>query len=653
MNRQHLSLTGVAWMNTGNLLTRASRRALHFASIVTAMGLLAALLLLSAAPEQESYRALDAKLRYVQDISVALSQTLDTAQRRDLDVANEINELGAGFTQIAGSLQVELDAIYNPQGLFTYVRRVLTTGFNAIGEQGSRSNHTLANAEVQGLGSELQRQVAGLTTHLADFAYRQAKIVASTTVVKEQGRELIRDLRERGKATVADELFRAEQQFITRLQRNTLSDLDQAGTVIARLVERNDRLPAQDQNRIVGLGATAANLIELRRTQNKTLQSLTFTVLRNDAERLRQYATADYVFVLSVANEARILLNIYTVLLLAGLGYFGFRLHRSHQDLNRSHDDLELRVQDRTRDLQGALHELQESQVQLVQAEKMSSLGQLVAGVMHEINTPLLYVLNNASVTADLSRDLQQYVEATLPVALAPSADQALDAIRGTRTALGDIDLDEVQANIEDLATLSTDSIEGLNQISELVQSLKDYSRLDRAGEDRFDVREGLQKTLLITRNVLKYGIEVEQDFADVPDIYCAPSKLNQVFTNLITNAAQAMDGKGKLKISTRHQNDWVEVIFEDTGCGIPEEHLSKIMDPFFTTKPVGQGTGLGLSIVHKIVDEHQGQILIDSKPGVGTRIALGFPVRRSERDSKQEHELKSISGDGSTVEAA
>lgn len=638
-------------MNTGSLLTRASRRALHFASIVTAMGLLVALLLLSAAPEQESYRALDAKLRYVQDSSIALSQTLDTAHRRDLDVATELNELGTGFTQIAGSLQGELDAIYNPQGLFTYVRRVLTTGFNAIGEQGSRSSHTLANAEVQGLGAELQREVTGLSKHLTDFSDSQAKLVVVTATVKEQGRELIRDLRERGKATVADELFRAEQQFFTRLQRNTETDLGQAASVISRLVQRNDRLPEQDQTRITTLGGTAQKLIELHRAQNATLSSLTFAQLRDDAEKLRQYATADYVFVLSVANEARILLNIYTVLLLAGLGYFGFRLHRSHQDLNRSHDDLELRVQDRTRDLQGALHDLQESQVQLVQAEKMSSLGQLVAGVMHEINTPLLYVLNNASVTAELAQDLQQYVEATLPVAQAPSADKALDAIRGTRAALGDVDLEEVQENIEDLSTLSTDSIEGLNQISELVQSLKDYSRLDRAGEDRFDVREGLQKTLVITRNVLKYGIEVEQDFAEVPDIYCAPSKLNQVFTNLITNAAQAMDGKGTLKISTRHHNGWVEVAFEDDGCGIPEENLNKIMDPFFTTKPVGQGTGLGLSIVHKIIDEHQGQILIDSKPGVGTRIVLGFPIHRT--TSEDEGESAAASSGSSSVEAA
>lgn len=640
-------------MNTGNLLTRASRRALHFASIVTAMGLLAALLLLSAAPEQESYRTLDAKLRYVQDISIALSQRLDTAQRRDLDVADELETLGGGFTQIAGSLQTELDTIYNPQGLFTYVRKVITTAFNAIGEQGSSSTHTLANAELQGLGAELQRKVAGLTNHLNDFSRSQAQIVEATNMVKDQGRELVRDLRERGKATVADELFRAEQQLITRLQRNTASELDQAAAIVSRLVERNDRLPAQDQNRILALGATANRLIELRQAQNKTMAGLTFSALRVDAEKLRQYATADYVFVLSVANEARILLNIYTLLLLAGLGYFGFRLHRSHQDLNRSHDDLELRVQDRTRDLQGALHDLQESQVQLVQAEKMSSLGQLVAGVMHEINTPLLYVLNNASVTAELSQDLQKYVDATLPVAQAPSADNALDAIRSTRAALRDVDLDEVQANIEDLATLSTDSIEGLNQISELVQSLKDYSRLDRAGEDRFDVREGLQKTLLITRNALKYGIEVEQDFQEVPDIYCAPSKLNQVFTNLITNAAQAMDGKGTLKIGTRYHDNWVEVTFEDTGCGIPEENLSKIMDPFFTTKPIGQGTGLGLSIVHKIVDEHQGQILIDSKPGVGTRIVLGFPVRRSDSDAAPTEALSSGDGSSSTVEAA
>jgi len=140
-------------------------------------------------------------------------------------------------------------------------------------------------------------------------------------------------------------------------------------------------------------------------------------------------------------------------------------------------------------------------------------------------------------------------------------------------------------------------------------------------------VRDGLEKTLLITKNLLKYGIEVERDFADVPQILCAPSRVNQVFINLITNAAQAMDGQGKLTISTAGDDQWVHVSIADTGCGIARENLDRVLDPFFTTKPVGQGTGLGLSIVRKIMDEHHGRLYIDSSEGEGTTITLSFPV--------------------------
>ncbi|MEE8243648.1 MAG: ATP-binding protein, partial [Pseudomonadales bacterium] len=136
------------------------------------------------------------------------------------------------------------------------------------------------------------------------------------------------------------------------------------------------------------------------------------------------------------------------------------------------------------------------------------------------------------------------------------------------------------------------------------------------------------EKTLTITKNLLNRGIEVEKRFDEVPRIYCSPARINQVFINLITNAAHAMNGKGRLSIRTRCAGDWVEIVFEDTGCGIPEEHLHKIMDPFFTTKPAGGGSGLGLSIVRQIVEEHHGQILVDSKVGHGTRITLGFPIR-------------------------
>ncbi|MEE4280296.1 MAG: HAMP domain-containing sensor histidine kinase, partial [Pseudomonadales bacterium] len=195
-----------------------------------------------------------------------------------------------------------------------------------------------------------------------------------------------------------------------------------------------------------------------------------------------------------------------------------------------------------------------------------------------------------------------------------------------------EFDLDEIDENMQEVESLAKDSIDGLNQISDLVQSLKDFSRLDRVADDTFDVREGIEKTLTITRNLLKQGVEVQKNFSDVPEIYCSPSRLNQVFINIITNAVQAMDGRGVLKISTSYnqttKGDSVEIVFEDTGCGIPQEHLTKIMDPFFTTKPVGEGTGLGLSIVRQIVEQHEGQIFVDSKENVGTRIVLSFPVK-------------------------
>ena len=134
-----------------------------------------------------------------------------------------------------------------------------------------------------------------------------------------------------------------------------------------------------------------------------------------------------------------------------------------------------------------------------------------------------------------------------------------------------------------------------------------------------------------------------------MPDIYCSPSRLNQIFINLITNAVQAMNGEGELRLSTSSRGDWVEVVIEDTGCGIPEENLSKIMDPFFTTKPVGKGTGLGLSIVHQIVQEHEGQLLIDSRVGVGSRFTLGLPVRRGQT-GQDDNATVSVAGETSTV---
>ena len=379
-------------------------------------------------------------------------------------------------------------------------------------------------------------------------------------------------------------------------------------------------------------------LVPVRRAVETNLTDIVGGRFQRQVMNLRELITRDTLYRLTTVNDSRVLLNVYTVLLLLVLGYFGVRLQRSYRALNVSHEELavantslEARVSERTQDLERAYEELKESQVQLVQAEKMSSLGQLVAGIVHEINTPLLYVLNNATVTSENVEELRECIaDATRLVALVDARGAQSPEVQTAVQRLAEhIDPAALNETIDEIVGLSQDSTEGLNQISELVQSLKDFSRLDRAAEDRFDVREGIEKTLLITRNLLKYGVTVDQRFGDVPPILCAPSRINQVFINLVTNAVQAMDGKGTLTITTNARDGWVDIEVCDTGCGIPPENLSKIMDPFFTTKPVGQGTGLGLSIVRRIVEEHGGKIMVDSKVGVGTAITISLPIDR------------------------
>jgi signal transduction histidine kinase len=176
---------------------------------------------------------------------------------------------------------------------------------------------------------------------------------------------------------------------------------------------------------------------------------------------------------------------------------------------------------------------------------------------------------------------------------------------------------------------LNRDSIEGLADLTGMAQSLKDFSRLDRAPVDSFDVNAGIEKTLTIARNAVKHKAEVRKFFGDLPKIECSPSKINQVFLNLITNAAQAIDKQGEIIIATKLKDpEHVAISISDNGCGIPEENLDKIRDPFFTTKEVGTGTGLGLSIVDEIIRSHCGELLVESRVGVGSTFTVVLPVR-------------------------
>jgi len=189
---------------------------------------------------------------------------------------------------------------------------------------------------------------------------------------------------------------------------------------------------------------------------------------------------------------------------------------------------------------------------------------------------------------------------------------------------------DEIPDAVVEAESLVNDSIEGLDDLTTMAQSLKDFSRLDRSPTDSFNVNDGLEKTLIIAKNALKHKVNIHKHYGEVPDIQCSPSKINQVFLNIITNASQAIEETGDVVIKTRlHDDDHVAISISDTGCGIPEENLAKIRDPFFTTKEVGTGTGLGLSIVDEIIRGHNGQLVIESEVGKGSCFTIVLPIKQ------------------------
>ena len=293
---------------------------------------------------------------------------------------------------------------------------------------------------------------------------------------------------------------------------------------------------------------------------------------------------------------------------------------------------LERQLVSQNQSLAQAYAKLKESQAQLVQSEKMASLGQMVAGVAHEINTPLGYVKNNMEVVRDAYgqwAELNGAYDALFGLMRSPDADEAEIGAQFARLQQMREGFAEIYPQ-DGMESLFADSLYGLQQISEIVLNLKNFSRLDHAPVDNVDLNECVISALTIGKNVIKHKAEVVRDFGKLPKVSCSPSQINQVFLNLVTNAAQAIEGFGRIAIRTLADEQYVHVVVRDNGRGIPPEHLAKIYDPFFTTKPIGEGTGLGLSIVFGIVKDHGGQIQVKSEVGKGTAFCVSLPIKRS-----------------------
>jgi signal transduction histidine kinase len=267
---------------------------------------------------------------------------------------------------------------------------------------------------------------------------------------------------------------------------------------------------------------------------------------------------------------------------------------------------------------------------QLMQSEKLASLGQLAAGVAHEINNPTGFISSNLGTLAGYFNNLQEMLNAYQDAEEAIGSNELLERLKSIRER---IELDFLK---EDIPLLIKESKEGIGRVGQIVKDLKDFSRVDSNQEWQWaNLQQGIESTLNIVANELKYKANVIKEYAVVPEVECLPSQINQVFMNLIVNAAQAM-GPERGTITIRNgiegENVWVEVA--DTGSGIAPQSLQKIFDPFFTTKPVGQGTGLGLSLSYGIVKKHRGDISVRSEVGVGTTFRVQLPVRQSKANA-------------------
>ncbi|MFG5863374.1 ATP-binding protein [Metapseudomonas sp. CR1201] len=259
------------------------------------------------------------------------------------------------------------------------------------------------------------------------------------------------------------------------------------------------------------------------------------------------------------------------------------------------------------------IHKLEKANAQLQQSEKLAAIGQLAAGVAHEINNPIGYVFSNLKTLSGYVNDLLRIVDAVDGVG-------SLEELQQLKRSL---EYDYIRNDVEALIHESEDGIE---RVKKIITALKDFSHIEEEDFHAADLHKGLDSTLNLVNNELKYKAEVVREYGDLPLVECIPSQINQVLMNLLINAAHAIESFGRITVRSGHQDDWIWLEVEDNGKGIDPNIINRIYEPFFTTKPVGKGTGLGLALSYNIVQKHNGRIEVVSHPGQGTRFRVWLP---------------------------
>jgi two-component system NtrC family sensor kinase len=425
---------------------------------------------------------------------------------------------------------------------------------------------------------------------------RLLSIIASQSAQIVDNARLYEELQQR-----TDEVERSEAKY-----RALMEEAGEAILLVSsetrRILEVNDRAAElTDRPREALLGCTIGDVIPVEELKaNETYESLSRGGNIRGSMRIQGSAGEERFADVSVTQ-----VSYGSDRILQVICHDVTERERFAEHLRNEAEELERLVAARTRDLR-------DSQAKLVQQEKMAALGKLVAGVAHEMNTPIGTINSNADTLSRSLKKLRQLI----------SADSCPESVREDRK------LNQMLVMVEDIARINQIACE---RIVDIVGSLRNFARLDEAEQKMADLHEGLNSTLTLVHHELKNRIQVIKEYGDIPPIHCHPNKINQVFMNLLVNSAQAINGEGSITIRTFREGDIVNVQFSDTGSGIRPENLSRIFDPGFTTKGVGVGTGLGLSIVFQIVHDHGGNIDVDSEMGKGSTFTVRLPIRGAE----------------------
>ncbi len=428
------------------------------------------------------------------------------------------------------------------------------------------------------------------------------------------------------KATVGPAVDEVLTQALVYVNVPEALTATKATEALARLQRLATALPPEPAERVAGFSAHATTVIKQEQLGAQLLADLMALPTARGIDELSDAQAQEHGKLLAAQQMDRWLFVGYCLLVLLLLAHVARRQYRSRRLLGKTNADL-LR----------ANAKLQESQQHLVQSERMSALGQLVAGIAHEIDTALVPVKNSVELLGGRAPPLvelvarsQEFVQMMRDPQRNHDREQFNREFRSLEAATREV----AQHGLPDAAgPMLQDGWHGIGQIAEIVASLKSFSQPDDAKASEFSVHESLESTLALARHLLKNRVQVHKEFGEVPRIHGSPAQISQVFLNLLMNATQAIpEGRaepGMIVLRTRMEGrHMLRVEIQDNGSGIPDDVLPRIFDPFFTTGEGGQGTGVGLSVSFGIVQEHGGMILVDTKLGAGTVFAVLLPVR-------------------------